>query len=135
MYNISGNDIDQSKKRLNALSMGRKKKRASLANNINMPIQFFTRKLPHLQEFTFKADKLKISGYEASGVEVTYKFQPLKHEAVEIHQVKKQKTLFDELWLFLVKQSITTFFRYINMDYSQFLPYIVYLIFSLALGV
>jgi len=134
MYNIFGNDINHCKKRQNAVNMGKKKKGTSMTNNTDMPIQFLNRKLPHLQKFTFKADKLKVSGYEASGVKVTYKFQHIKPQVVKTHQVKKSKKLFNKLWLFLVKQSITAFFQFIYMNSSQFLPYIIYLIFSLALG-
>jgi len=134
MYKISGNDIEHSKKRQNAVNMGRKKKGTSIANNTDMPIQFLNRKLSYLLEFTFKADKIKASDYEASDVEITYKFQSLEPETTKTPQVKKEKNLLNKLWLFLVKQSITAFFRFINMNTLQFFPYIVYLIFSLALG-
>jgi hypothetical protein len=122
MYNTSGNGIDHSKNRLNPVSMGRKKKGTSVANNAVMPIPFLSHKLPHLREFTFKADKLKVSGYEASGVEVTYKFQAPKPQVIKTHQIKKEKTLWDKLWLFVVKQSLSSFFQIVIKHFQQFIP-------------
>jgi hypothetical protein len=125
--------LDHSKNRLDALSMGAGKKYRAVIKDRLLPRQFQNLKLPNLQEATFKADKIKLSGFEASGVELTCKFHDPNPKVFEPQEIKKEKTISDKLWLFIVKQSIIAFFQLIIMNYSQFLPYIIFLIFSLVL--
>jgi len=125
--------LAHSKKRQDPVSMGRDKKIATAAKNTVLPIQFLPLRLPGLQEYTFKAKTLKSPGCEASDVEMNYKFKPSHSQAVETHQTRKEKTVFDKLKLFILKQSIIAFFQYIIMNHQQFLLDIILLIFSLVL--
>jgi len=122
MYNISKNGIDHSKKRLDAVSMGREKE-TPMANNIYLPTQILKLLMPHLREVTIKADNMDLSG-SASGVEVNCKFHAPNSHVVESHQVKNLKTIFKNILLFIVEKSIITFFKLIIMKYLQFLPFI-----------
>jgi hypothetical protein len=135
MYNTSDNGIDHSKNSLDAVNMERNKKVTSLAENTDLPVQMLNLILPYLQEVTFKVGNIDISNNKASGVEVNFRFQAPKSKTVKTHQAKKEKTIFDKLCLFFVKQSITAFFQFIIMGFLQFLPHIMFLIFSLVLVV
>jgi hypothetical protein len=115
--------LDHSKNRLDPVSMGMNKKVNVIANYI-LPSQFQDRILPNLQEATFKADTLKTPDFEASNVEFKYKFYDPNP------QVKK--TILDRLRLFLLEQSISAFFQFIVMYFSQFIPQILFLIYFLA---
>ena len=115
--------LDHSKNRLDPVSMGMNKKVNVIANYI-LPSQFQYRILPNLQEATFKADTLKTPDFEASNVEFKYKFYDPNP------QVKK--TILDRLRLFLLEQSISAFFQFIVMYFSQFIPQILFLIYFLA---
>jgi hypothetical protein len=103
--------------------MGMYKKENVIANHI-LPSQFQGLILPNLLEVTFKADTLKTPDYEASGVEVNYKFHD-PNPQVKI-------TILDRFRLFLLEQSISTFFQFVVIYFSQFIPQILFLIYSLA---
>ena len=101
--------------------MGIDKKGNMIANHI-LPSQFKNRILPNLQEVTFKADTLKTPDFEASSVELNYKFQAPNPQVTEYHQVKKENSILVKLRLFAVKQSITAFFQFIIKYFSRFIP-------------
>ena len=115
--------LDHSKNRLNPVSMGINKKANMIANHI-LPSQSQDLILPNLQEATFKAGTLKILDFEAHDVELKYKFRDPNS------QVKK--TILDRLWLFLLEQSITASFQFVVMYFPQFIPQILFLIYSLV---
>ncbi|MDR2952597.1 MAG: hypothetical protein LBU82_05070 [Treponema sp.] len=124
--------LGHSKNRLNAAGMETGRKHKAIVKNHSLPGQSLKHLLPNLQEATFKADKLKSSGFEAYGVEINCKFQLSNPHVAKTRQIEKEKTVLDKLWLFIVKQSITAFFQLIILKHSQLLPYILFLIFSLV---
>jgi hypothetical protein len=143
LYNIWGlimcdtdkNSLDYSKNRLDAVSMVMNKKDKAIAINHNLPEQFQDPILPNLQELNFKADKLKFSDFEAIGVDFSCKFYNPNLQKIEPQEIKKEKTIWDKLRLFVAKQSTVALFQFIIMYFPQFLPQIVFLIFSLVLVV
>jgi hypothetical protein len=126
---------ENDKNRLDTVSMEMNKKGKLVADNTSLSIQLLNLILPYLQEATFKADNINLSTNEINGFEGNLKFREHNPQISESHQVKKQKTLFDKLWLFVAKQSIVALFQFIIMYFPQFLPQIVFLIFSLVLAV
>jgi len=118
---LSYEPLDHSKNRLDPVSMGMNKKGDEIANHI-LPSQFQDLILPNLQEVSFKADTIKTPDFEASGVEVNYKFQDPNPQVIRYQQAKKERTILDRLRLFLLKQSITAFFQFIIMYFPRFIP-------------
>jgi hypothetical protein len=132
MSNKLAQGLDHSKNRLDAMGMETGRKHKTVAKNHSLPRQSLKHLLPNLQEATFKADKLKLSDFEAYGVEIHCKFQVSNPQVAITRQIEKEKTVLVKLWLFIVKQSITAFFQLIILNHSQLLPYIIFLIFSLV---
>jgi len=121
MYKIHENDIDHSKNGLNTLSMRRKKKEKSLAKTHLLPSQYQNNILSNLQEFTIKKCKIKFLGFEASSKKFTSKFYNPNLKTMKSQKIKKEKTIWDKLWL-LIKQFINFFFQFLLMHYQQFIP-------------
>jgi hypothetical protein len=126
---------ENDKNKLDAVSMKMNKKGKLVAENTGLPIQLLNLILPYLQEATFKADNINLSTNEVNGFEGNLKFRKPNPQIAGSHQVKKGKTLFDKFWLFIVKQSITALFQFIIICFPEFIPQIVFLIFSLVLAV
>jgi len=122
MYYAVENGIDHSKNRLDAVSMKVDKKDKAVTKNYLIPKQLQNSMLSNLQEVTFKADKIKLSDFDASGVEITLKFHDPNPKVNELQKIKKEKTFLDKIWLFIVKQSITAYFQWIIEHYQQFIP-------------
>jgi hypothetical protein len=102
--------------------MGMVKKGEDALKKLILPKQFQNLILPNLQEATFRADTIKIPDFEASGVEVTCKFQPPNPQFVKTKQVKIENSFLDKLWLFVLKQTFSTFCQFFIIHYSRFLP-------------
>jgi hypothetical protein len=122
MYRTSEHGIDHSKNRFNAVRMEMQKKGTSVANSTDLFIQLLNLRLPNVKEASFKADKVKLPGFEASGVEYSYKFHDTNPKVRESQETKKGKTIWDKLWLFVVKQSITAYFQIFIKSFPRFLP-------------
>jgi len=122
MYVTAGNGIDHSKNKPDAVSMEAGKKIKIVAKDQLLPKQLQKLIFPNLQEVTFKADNIKLSGFEASGVELTCRFNNSNPKILEPQASKKEKTIWDKLWLFVVKQSITAYFQWFIEHYQQFIP-------------
>jgi hypothetical protein len=120
---LSKKPLDHSKDRLNPVRMGMNKKGNAIANHIFLNL-CQNLKLPNLQEFNFKAGTLKILDLEAHDVDLNYKFRDPNP------QVKK--TILDRFRLFLLEQSISAFFQFIVIYFPQFIPQILFLIYSLV---
>jgi hypothetical protein len=131
MYVTAETGNDHNKDSLDAVSMGIDKKGKAVATNRNLLRQFQNLMLPNLQEATFKADKIKLSDLEATGVEVTCKFYNPIPQVVEHQKAKKEETVWGKLRLFIIQEYIAALFQIIMMNFPQ----IAYLIFSLALVV
>jgi len=89
--------------------------------NHYLPDQIFYPRLPNLHEAKFKADKIKTHDFEITGVEITYKFHSKNPKVAEIRQ-SFIKTLWDKLWLIIVKQSFSFVFQFVVLFCSRFLP-------------
>jgi len=104
--------LAHSKNRLDPVSMEANKNRNVIADHL-FSNQLQDLILSLLQEATFKADTIKMPDFEASGVEIKYKFKDPNPQVTDCQQVKKEKSLLDRLFLFTLKQSISTFFSWI----------------------
>jgi len=122
MYNTSENGIDHSKNSLDAISMKTGKKYKAIAKAHLLPKQLKDLKLTNLQEVNFKADNIKLSGFEASGVELTCKFHKPNPKVVKPQEIKKEKTIWDKLRLFVVKQSVAAYFQIFIKSFQQLIP-------------
>jgi len=108
------------------------KKTKTVTKGYILPSDFHKLILPNLQEVTFKAEKTNLFGSEAYGVELTCKFYYPTPKVISPKKGKKKKSISDKLWLFVVKQSITAFFRFFFMSYQQFMPLALFLTFSMV---
>ena len=122
MYDTAENGIDHSKNELDALSMKVEKNDNTVTKDYLLTKQLQNSIWSNLQEVNFKADKIKSSDFDASGVELTIKFHDHNPKVNEIQKTKKEKTILYKLWLFIVKQSITACFQWIIEHYQQFIP-------------
>jgi hypothetical protein len=107
------------------------KKVKAVANNRNLPKQFQNLMLRNLQEVNLKASKLNLSGIEANDVDITFKFFNPNLKLLEYQEAKKEETLGDKIYLFIIEQAITVLFQIIIMNFPQ----ITFLFFSLVLAV
>jgi hypothetical protein len=102
--------------------MVKRKKGKAASKNKDLPKSLQNHTSPNLQVVTIKADKIKTSDFEASGVEVIYKFWNPNSQTVETQKIKKEETASARVGLFAVKQFISTFFQFILMKFPQRLP-------------
>jgi hypothetical protein len=134
MCDIADDSIDHSKNRLDAISMGIDKENKSVTINPDLFIQSLNLILPYVREVDFKADKLTAN--EATGIKINCKFHDSNSKTVETQQLKKETTVWDIFWLILEKLSaINGLFQFIIMEYPDFMPQILLLIFSMAVAV
>ena len=122
MKSAAGEGIDLSKNRSNVICMETVKKDRTVAEKNLLPRQFHTFILPNLQEFTVKADWLKTSDFEASGLEINCKYQDLSPQVAEPQQTKTEITIWDKLWLFVVEKSISAYFQIFVYCFLRYIP-------------
>jgi hypothetical protein len=134
MCDIADDSIDHSKDRLDAISVGMNKKNKLAANNADLLRQSLNLILPYVREVDFKADKLTAN--EATGVKINCKFHDSNSKTVETQQLKKETTIWDIFWLIIERlSSINGFFQFIIMEYQDFMPQVLFLIFSMVVAV
>jgi len=78
--------------------------------------------LSNLQEAILKTGKIKLSDLEVSDIELTCKFRTPNPKVIKHQKNKKEKTIWEKLWLFIVKQSINATFQLFIKHFQQFIP-------------
>jgi hypothetical protein len=122
MCDLTDDSIDHNKNRLDAISMVMREKGKDTSGNRGLPRQFQKLILPYLQEVTFKADTVKLPDFEASGIEITCKFNNPNSQEKETVKVKTKIPLMVKFRQFMFKQFFSSIFQMFIMSYFRFLP-------------